>query len=110
MLEREAVELINMITGANIAGNEKEEVVDVCRAWENSLKKAKDEGQREGRLEGVREGEIHGRREGKIEGKIEAYVDCDMTIPRDCKEGVVSQKNMLREVVKKLSAAISMNR
>ena len=35
----------------------------------HALKKAKDEGQREGRLEGVREGEIHGRREGKIEGK-----------------------------------------
>ena len=103
-VEREAVELINMITGANIAGNEKEEVVDVCRAWENSLKKAKDEGQREGRLEGVREGEIHGRREGKIEGKIEAYVDCDMTIPEIAKK-VSKSEEYVKEVIKKISAA-----
>ena len=103
-VEREAVELINMITGANIADNEKEEVVDVCRAWENSLKKAKDEGQREGRLEGVREGEIHGRREGKIEGKIEAYVDCDMTIPEIAKK-VSKSEEYVKEVIKKISAA-----
>ena len=103
-VEREAVELINMITGANIAGNEKEEVVDVCRAWENSLKKAKDEGQREGRLEGVREGEIHGRREGKIEGKIEAYVDCDMTIPEIAKK-VSKSEEYVKDVIKKISAA-----
>ena len=92
-----------MITGANIAGNEKDEVVDVCRAWENSLKKAKDEGQREGRLEGVREGEIHGRREGKIEGKIEAYVDCDMTIPEIAKK-VSKSEEYVKEVIKKISA------
>ena len=103
-VEREAVELINMITGANIAGNEKEEGIDVCRAWENSLKKAKDEGQREGRLEGVREGEIHGRREGKIEGKIEAYVDCDMTIPEIAKK-VSKSEEYVKEVIKKISAA-----
>ena len=97
-----------MITGANIAGNEKEEVVDVCRAWENSLKKAKDEGQREGRLEGVREGEIHGRREGKIEGKIEgqieAYNDCNMPIAEIAKK-VSKSEEYVKEVIKKLSAA-----
>lgn len=90
-VEKEAVELINMITGANIAGNEKDEVVDVCRAWENSLKNAKDEGQREGRIA------------GQIEGKIEAYIDCNMTIPEIAKK-VSKPEEYVREVVKKLSA------
>ena len=85
-VEKEAVELINMITGANIAGNEKDEVVDVCRAWENSLKNAKDEGQREGR----------------IAGQIEAYIDCNMTIPEIAKK-VSKPEEYVREVVKKLS-------
>ena len=95
-VEREAVELINMITGANIADNEKEEVVDVCRAWENSLKNAKDEGQRVG--------EIQGRREGKIEGKIEAYADCDMTITEIAKK-VSKSEEYVKDVIKKISAA-----
>ena len=86
-VEKEAVELINMITGVNIAGNEKDEVVDVCRAWENSLKNAKDEGQREGR----------------IAGQIEAYIDCNMTIPEIAKK-VSKPEEYVREVVKKLSA------
>ena len=86
-VEKEAVELINMITGANIAGKEKDEVVDVCRAWENSLKNAKDEGQREGR----------------IAGQIEAYIDCNMTIPEIAKK-VSKPEEYVREVVKKLSA------
>ena len=81
-VEKEAVELINMITGANIAGKEKDEVVDVCRAWENSMKNAKDEGQ--------------------IEGKIEAYIDCNMTIPEIAKK-VSKPEEYVREVVKKLS-------
>ena len=90
-VEKEAVELINMITGANIAGKEKDEVVDVCRAWENSMKNAKDEGQREGRIA------------GQIEGKIEAYIDCNMTIPEIAKK-VSKPEEYVREVVKKLSA------
>ena len=76
-----------MITGANIAGNEKDEVVDVCRAWENSMKNAKDEGQREGR----------------IAGQIEAYIDCNMTIPEIAKK-VSKSEEYVREVIKKLSA------
>ena len=73
------------------AGDDKEEVVDMCRAWENSLKNAKDEGQREGRIA------------GQIEGKIEAYIDCNMTIPEIAKK-VSKPEEYVREVVKKLSA------
>ena len=75
--------MINIITGAKFAGDDKEEVVDMCRAWENSMKNAKDEGQ--------------------IEGKIEAYLDCNMTIPEIAKK-VSKPEEYVREVVKKLSA------
>lgn len=47
-VEKEAVELINLITGSKITGEEKEEVVDMCRAWENSINNAMREGMREG--------------------------------------------------------------
>ena len=56
----------------------------MCRAWENSMKNAKDEGQ--------------------IEGKIEAYIDCNMTIPEIAKK-VSKSEEYVREVIKKLSAA-----
>lgn len=104
-VEKEAVELINLITGSQIAGEEKEEVVDMCRAWENSINDAKNEGRREGKLEGRREGELEGRREGKLEGKIETlYEECDMSIP-DIAKKVSKPEEYVKEVIKKLTAA-----
>ncbi|MDY5181175.1 MAG: hypothetical protein SPH87_08135, partial [Butyribacter sp.] len=96
-VEKEAVELINLITGSQIASEEKEEVVDMCRAWENSINNAKNEG----RLEG----EIEGRREGKLEGKIETlYEECDMSIS-DIAKKVSKPEEYVKEVIKKLTAA-----
>ena len=64
-VEKEAVELINLITGSKITGEEKEEVVDMCRAWENSINNAMREGMRE----------------GELKGKIEIlYEECNMSI------------------------------
>ena len=88
-VEKEAVELINLITGSQIAGEEKEEVVDMCRAWENSINNAKNEG----------------RLEGKIKGKIETlYEECDMSIP-DIAKKVSKPEEYVKEVIKKLTAA-----
>lgn len=88
-VEKEAVELINLITGSQIAGEEKEEVIDMCRAWENSINNAKNEG----------------RLEGKIKGKIETlYEECDMSIP-DIAKKVAKPEEYVKEVIKKLTAA-----
>lgn len=112
-VEKEAVELINLITGSQIASEEKEEVIDMCRAWENSINNAKNEGRLEGRLEGKlegrREGKIEGRREGEIEGKLEGkietlYEECDMSIP-DIAKKVAKPEEYVKEVIKKLTAA-----
>ena len=92
-VEKEAVELINLITGSKIVGDEKEEVVDMCRAWENSINNAKSEGKSEGKIE------------GRIEGKIETlYEECDMSIP-DIAKKVSKPEEYVKEVIKRLTAA-----
>ena len=84
-VEKEAVELINIITGAKFAGNDEEEVIDMCRAWENSMKNAK--------------------LDGKLEGKIETlYEECEMSIP-DIAKKVSKPEEYVREVIKRMKAA-----
>ena len=84
-VEKEAVELINIITGAKFARDDKEEVVDMCRAWENSMKNAK--------------------LDGKLEGKIETlYEECEMSIP-DIAKKVSKPEEYVREVIKRMKAA-----
>ncbi|MDD7348299.1 MAG: hypothetical protein PUG66_00370, partial [Clostridiales bacterium] len=47
-VEREAIDVINKVTGTNIEYEESEEVVNMCRAWDNSMIKAREEGLQEG--------------------------------------------------------------
>ena len=47
------VEFIQTATGTNFAIEEDEEVIDVCRAWKNSIDQAKSEGLLAGREEGL---------------------------------------------------------
>ena len=44
------------LTGTNIKCEESEEVVNMCRAWDNSMTKAREEGLQEGHSAGLREG------------------------------------------------------
>lgn len=88
-VEKEAVELINLITGSKITGEDKEEVVDMCRAWENSINNA------------IREG----MREGELKGKIEIlYEECNMSI-HDIARKVSKPEEYVREVIRKMSTA-----
>lgn len=88
-VEKEVVELINLITGSKITGEEKEEVVDMCRAWENSINNAMREGMRE----------------GELKGKIEIlYEECNMSI-HDIARKVSKPEEYVREVIRKMSTA-----
>lgn len=88
-VEKEAVELINLITGSKITGEDKEEVVDTCRAWENSINNAMREGMRE----------------GELKGKIEIlYEECNMSI-HDIARKVSKPEEYVREVIRKMSTA-----
>ena len=64
----------------------------MCRAWENSINNAKNEGVRERKIE------------GKIEGKIETlYEECQMSIP-DIAKKVSKPEEYVKEVIKKITA------
>ena len=67
-VEREAIDVINKVTGTNIEYEESEEVVNMCRAWDNSMTKAREEGHsaglKEGHSAGLQEGHSAGLREG----------------------------------------------
>ena len=72
-----------------ITGEEKEAVVEMCRAWENSINNAMREGMRE----------------GELKGKIEIlYEECNMSI-HDIARKVSKPEEYVREVIKKMSAA-----
>ena len=45
-MDRETVEAINLFAGTDIDIDEKEEVIDMCKAWEEQ----KNEGREEGRI------------------------------------------------------------
>ena len=67
-VEREAVDVINKLTGTKINYEESEEVVNMCRAWDVPMKKAKEEGLREGHSAGLKEGHSAGLQEGHSAG------------------------------------------
>lgn len=91
-VEKEAVELINLITGSDIVGEEKEGI-NMCRAWENSMNNAR------------KEGELKGKREGELKGKIETlYEECDMSVEQIAKK-VSKSEEYVKEVIRKMTAA-----
>ena len=64
--------VINKLTGTNINYEESEEVVNMCRAWDNSMTKAREEGHsaglKEGHSAGLQEGHSAGLQEGHSAG------------------------------------------
>ena len=76
-VEREAVDVINKLTGTKINYEESEEVVNMCRAWDNSMTKAREEGHRvglkEGHSTGLKEGHSAGLQEGHSAGLREGH-------------------------------------
>ena len=57
-VDRETVEAINLFAGTDIDIDEKEEVIDMCKAWEEQKNEGRELGREEGRKEGREEGRI----------------------------------------------------
>ena len=57
-VDRETVEAINMFAGTDIDIDEKEEVIDMCKAWEEQKNEGRELGREEGRELGREEGRI----------------------------------------------------
>ena len=51
-VDRETVEAINLFAGTDIDIDEKEEVIDMCKAWEEQKNEGRELGREEGREEG----------------------------------------------------------
>ena len=49
-VDRETVEAINLFAGTDIDIDEKEEVIDMCKAWEDQKNEGREEGREEGRI------------------------------------------------------------
>ena len=56
--DRETVEAINLFAGTDIDIDEKEEVIDMCKAWEEQKNEGRELGREEGRELGREEGRI----------------------------------------------------
>ena len=65
-VDRETVEAINLFAGTDIDIDEKEEVIDMCKAWEEQKNEGRELGREEGRELGREEGRELGREEGRI--------------------------------------------
>ena len=57
-VDRETVEAINLFAGTDIDIDEKDEVIDMCKAWEEQKNEGRELGREEGRKEGREEGRI----------------------------------------------------
>ncbi len=68
-MDRETVEAINLFAGTDIDIDEKEEVIDMCKAWEEQ----KNEGREEGR---IRQAKVTALKLQKKGHSIEDIAEC----------------------------------
>ena len=68
-VDRETVEAINLFAGTDIDIDEKEEVIDMCKAWEDQ----KNEGREEGR---IRQAKVTALKLQKKGHSIEDIAEC----------------------------------
>lgn len=94
-VDRETVEAINLFAGTDIDIDEKEEVIDMCKAWEDQKNEGREEGRELGRKLGREEGRI---RQAKVTAlklqkkgySIEDIAECVDFDEKTVKEWLVS--------------------
>ena len=72
-VDRETVEAINLFAGTDIDIDEKEEVIDMCKAWEDQ----KNEGREEGRIRQAKVTALKLQKKGHSIEDIAECVDVD---------------------------------
>ena len=76
-VDRETVEAINLFAGTDIDIDEKEEVIDMCKAWEEQKNEGRELGREEGREEGrIRQAKITALKLQKKGHSIEDIAEC----------------------------------
>ena len=72
-VDRETVEAINLFAGTNIDIDEKEEVIDMCKAWEEQKNEGRELGREEGR---IRQAKVTALKLQKKGHSIEDIAEC----------------------------------
>ena len=76
-VDRETVEAINLFAGTDIDIDEKEEVIDMCKAWEDQKNEGRELGREEGREEGrIRQAKVTALKLQKKGHSIEDIAEC----------------------------------
>ena len=76
-VDRETVEAINLFAGTDIDIDEKEEVIDMCKAWEEQKNEGREEGRELGREEGrIRQAKVTALKLQKKGNSIEDIAEC----------------------------------
>ena len=76
-VDRETVEAINLFAGTDIDIDEKEEVIDMCKAWEEQKYEGREEGRELGREEGrIRQAKVTALKLQKKGHSIEDIAEC----------------------------------
>ena len=81
-VDRATAEFIQTATGTNFAIEEDEEVIDVCRAWKNSMDQAKSEGLLAGREEGIRAGRVEGQDKERLSSIRNVMMNLGVSVHR----------------------------
>ena len=91
MVDRETVEAINLFAGTDIDIDEKEEVIDMCKAWEEQKNEGREEGRELGREEGrIRQAKVTALKLQKKGHSIEDIAECVDFDEETVKEWLVS--------------------
>ncbi len=76
-VDRETAEAINLFAGTDIDIDEKEEVIDMCKAWEDQKNEGRELGREEGREEGrIRQAKVTALKLQKKGHSIEDIAEC----------------------------------
>ena len=90
-VDRETVEAINLFAGTDIDIDEKEEVIDMCKAWEEQKNEGREEGRELGREEGrIRQAKVTALKLQKKGHSIEDIDDCVDVVEETVKKWLVS--------------------
>ena len=76
-VDRETVEAINLFAGTNIDIDEKEEVIDMCKAWEEQKNEGRELGREEGRIRQAKVTALKLQKKGHSIEDIAECVDVD---------------------------------
>lgn len=94
----ETVDMMNTFLGIKIPINSlnKEEAIDMCKAWDEQRAEGREEGREEGRAEGREEGRAEGRTEGLIEERIHTLLEFNKT-PDECINDIIKRYGLSEE-------------